>query len=85
MEGRLRPDHAPILISIPKFAVPQVVGYIKGKSALYMTQNYLGQRRNFKGQHFQVRGYYISTVGKRRRLFESTFVSKRTKMAALIN
>ena len=52
VEGRLRPDHAPILISIPKFAVSQVVGYIKGESAIYMARNYLGQRRNFKGQHF---------------------------------
>ena len=52
MEGRLRPDHVPILISIPKFAVSQVVGYIKGKSALYIARNSLGRRRNFKGQHF---------------------------------
>ena len=52
LEGRLRPDHVPILISIPKFAVSQVVGYVKGKSAPYTAQNYLGRRRNFKGQHF---------------------------------
>ena len=53
LEGRLRPDHVPILISIPpKFAVSQVVGYIKGKSAFYIARNYLGRRRNFKGQHF---------------------------------
>ena len=53
LEGRLRPDHVPILISIPpKYAVSQVVGYIKGKSAFYIARNYLGRRRNFKGQHF---------------------------------
>jgi putative transposase len=52
VEGQLRPDHAPILISIPKLAVSQVVGYIEGESAIYMARNYLGQRRNFKGQHF---------------------------------
>jgi putative transposase len=64
VEGRLRPDHVHILISIPpKYAVSQVVGYIKGKSAIHIARNYLGRRRNFKGQHFWARGYYVSTVG----------------------
>jgi putative transposase len=64
LEGRLRPDHVHILISIPpKYAVSQVVGYIKGKSAIHIARNYLGRRRNFKGQHFWARGYYVSTVG----------------------
>jgi putative transposase len=39
------------------------VGYIEGKSAIYIARNYLGWRRNFKGQHFWARGYYVSTVG----------------------
>ena len=60
----MRPDHVHILISIPpKYAVSQVVGYIKGKSAIHIARNYLGRRRNFKGQHFWARGYYVSTVG----------------------
>jgi putative transposase len=64
LEGRLLQDHVHILISIPpKYAVSQVVGYIKGKSAIYIARNYLGKRRNFKGQHFWARGYYVSTVG----------------------
>ncbi len=64
LEGRLRPDHVHILISIlPKYAVSQVVGYIKGKSAIHIARNYMGRRRNFKGQHFWARGYYVSTVG----------------------
>lgn len=64
VEGRIRSDHVHILISIPpKFAVSQVVGYIKGKSAIYIARNYVGKRRNFKGQHFWARGYYVSTVG----------------------
>lgn len=62
--GRLRPDHVHILISIPpKYAVSQVVGYIKGKSAIYIARNYLDKRKNFKGQYFWARGYYMSTVG----------------------
>ena len=64
LEGRLRPDHVHILISIPpKYAVSQVVGYIKGKSAIHIARNYMGRRRNFKGQPFWARGYYVSTVG----------------------
>jgi putative transposase len=52
-------------ISIPpKFAVAQVVGFIKGKSAIYIARNFGGRQRNFKGEHFWARGYYVSTVGK---------------------
>ncbi len=64
-EGHLRPDHVHILISIPpKQAVSQVVGFIKGKSAINIARNYLGRRSNFTGQHFWARGYWVSTVGK---------------------
>jgi len=64
-EGHLRPDHVHMLISIPpKYAVSQVVGYIKGKSAIHIARSYLGRRSNFTGQHFWARGYWVSTVGK---------------------
>jgi putative transposase len=64
-EGHLRPDHVHMLISIPpKYAVSQVVGYIKGKSAIHIARNYVGRRPNFTGQHFWARGYWVSTVGK---------------------
>ena len=63
-EGHLRSDHVHMLISIPpKYAVSQVIGYIKGKSAIHIARNYLGRRSNFKGQHFWARGYLVSTVG----------------------
>ena len=53
-----------MLISIPpKYAVSQVVGYIKGKSAIHIARNFMGRRKNFTGQHFWARGYYVSTVG----------------------
>jgi putative transposase len=53
-----------MLISIPpKYAVSQVVGYIKGKSAIWVARNYAGRKRNFTGQHFWARGYDVSTVG----------------------
>lgn len=65
LEGHLLPDHVHILISIPpKYAVAQVVGYIKGKSAIHIARAYLGRKQNFVGEHFWARGYYVSTVGK---------------------
>ena len=64
-EGHLRSDHVHVLISIPpKHSVSQVVGFIKGKSAIHIARNYLGRRSNFTGQHFWARGYWVSTIGK---------------------
>jgi putative transposase len=57
------PDH--VLIGIPpKYAVSQVVGYIKGKSAIHLARTYGESRRNFTGQSFWARGYFVSTVGR---------------------
>jgi putative transposase len=65
VEGHLMTDHVHILFSIPpKYAVAQVVGFIKGKSAIHIARTYLGRRRNFMGQNFWARGYFVSTVGK---------------------
>ncbi len=64
-EGHLMPDHVHVMIAIPpKYAVSQVVGYIKGKSAIHMVRVYAERRRNFVGQHFWARGYFVSTVGR---------------------
>ena len=64
LEGRMLIDHVHMLISIPpKYAVSQVVGYLKGKSAIQIARNYMGRQRNFTGEHFWARGYYASTVG----------------------
>ena len=64
LEGHLQPDHVHMLISIPpKYAVSQVVGYMKGKSAIHIARTYLGQRKNYCGMSFWVRGYFVSTVG----------------------
>ena len=65
LEGHMMVDHVHMLISIPpKYAVAQVIGYIKGKSAIHIARNYLGHRRNFTGQHFWARGYHVSTLGR---------------------
>ena len=57
-------DHVHICISIPpKYAVSSVVGFIKGKSAISIARNFLGRKRNFTGESFWARGYFVSTVG----------------------
>ena len=64
-EGHLLGDHVHMLISIPpKYAVAQVVGFIKGKSAIHLARNFGGRQRNFTGCNFWARGYYVSTAGR---------------------
>ena len=64
-EGHLLPDHVHMLMSVPpKYSVSNVMGFIKGKSAIHLARVYAGRRRNFVGQHFWARGYWVSTAGK---------------------
>ena len=64
-EGHLMVDHVHVMLSIPpKYSVAQVIGYIKGKSAIHIARHYAGRPRNFVGQHFWARGYFVSTVGR---------------------
>ena len=64
-EGHLMPDHVHRLLSVPpKYSVANVMGFIKGKSAIHIARVYAGRRRNFVGQDFWARGYWVSTVGK---------------------
>jgi putative transposase len=64
-EGHLMADHVHMMISIPpKYAVSQVIGYIKGESAMYVARVYGGRKRNFIGQSFWARGFFVSTVGR---------------------
>ncbi len=65
LEGHLVVDHVHMLISIPpKYAVAQVIGYLKGKSAIHIARTVGGRQRNFTGEHFWARGYFVSTVGR---------------------
>jgi len=64
-EGHLMPDHVHMMISIPpKYAVAQIVGFIKGKSSIHIARVYGGRKRKFVGQHFWARGYFVSSVGR---------------------
>ena len=64
IEGYLMPGHVHMCTSIPpKYAVVHIVGYIKGKSAMQVARRFGGRKRNFSGEHFWGRGYFVSTVG----------------------
>ena len=64
-DGHFMGDHVHMMVSIPpKYSVSQVVGYIKGKSAIHIARTYAGHSRNFTGQNFWARGYFVSTVGR---------------------
>ena len=64
-EGHLRADHVHMMIAIlPKYAVSQVMGFIKGKSEIHRARVYGERKRNFVGQHFWARGFWVSTVGR---------------------
>lgn len=64
-EGHLLADQVHMLLSIPpKYAVAQVVGYLKGKSAIHVARTFMGRKRNYAGQHLWARGYFVSTVGR---------------------
>ncbi|MDF1827372.1 MAG: IS200/IS605 family transposase [Legionellaceae bacterium] len=64
MEGHMVQDHVHMLIAIsPKYSVSEVIGYIKGKSAISVARQFGGCKRNFNGEKFWARGYAVSTVG----------------------
>jgi len=63
-EGHLMKDHVHMLVSVPpKYSISQVVGFIKGKSAIQAARQYFGKKQNFVGMNFWARGYFVSTVG----------------------
>ena len=64
VEGHMVQDHVHMLIKIPpKYSVAEVIGYIKGKSAIAVARQFGGRKRNFNGERLWARGYAVSTVG----------------------
>ena len=64
IEGQVMPDHVHMCLTIPpKYAVAQIIGFLKGKSAIAIARQFGGKARNFTGEHFWARGYAVSTVG----------------------
>ena len=84
-EGHLLPDHVHMLLSIPpKHSVSQVVGFIKGKSAIHLARVYGERKRNFVGQHFWARGYFVSTVGRNEAVIRE-YIQKQEKEDARLD
>ncbi len=66
--GHPQPEHVHMLLSIPpKYSVAGIVGYRKGKSAIHIARTYRERSRNFLGERFWARGYFVSTVGRAER------------------
>jgi putative transposase len=64
VEGHMVQDHVHMLIAIPpKYAVSEIIGYLKGKSAIAVARQFSGRKRNFNGESLWARGYAVSTVG----------------------
>jgi putative transposase len=71
-EGHLMPDHIHMLISIPpKHSVSSILGFLKGKSSIWIAQNIANKQRNFVGHKFWARGYFVSTVGANEKVIRS--------------
>lgn len=64
IEGHMMSDHIHLLLSIPpKYSVSQIMGYLKGKSAMMIFERHANLKYKFGNRHFWAEGYYVSTVG----------------------
>jgi putative transposase len=64
LEGHMMPDHVHLLVSIPpKYSVSQIMGYLKGKSAMMIFDRHSNLKYKFGNRYFWATGYYVSTVG----------------------
>lgn len=63
VEGHMVKDHVQLIKIPPKYSVAEVVGYLKGKSAIAVARQFSGRQRNFNGERLWARGYAVSTVG----------------------
>ncbi len=64
LEGNVQIDHIRLVLSFPpKYSISEVVGFLKGKSAIKMFETYIGLKNQYWGRHFWAKGYCVSTVG----------------------
>ena len=64
MELNIQPDHVYLVVSIPpKYAVSDIMGYVKGKIAIRLFNRYEKLGRKYWGRHLWSRGYCVSTIG----------------------
>ena len=79
-ESQVEEGHLLVSIS-PKYSVSQVIGYIKGKSAIQIAREFADRGRNFTGQHFWARGYFVSTVGRDEGVIRHTSSSRSERIS----
>ncbi|TKB05843.1 IS200/IS605 family transposase [Desulforhopalus sp. IMCC35007] len=64
LEMNIQEDHDHLLLSVPpKFVVSEVVGFLKGKSAIKIFGKHLELKKWYWVRHFWAKGYCLSTVG----------------------
>ena len=64
LEKNVQSDHVHMVIGFPpKYAVSEIVGYLKGKSAIKVFSRHDRLKGRYWGRHFWSRGYCVSTVG----------------------
>ena len=64
IEGHMMPDHIHLLVSVPpKYSVSQIMGYLKGKSAMMIFERHANLKYKYGNRNFWATGYYVSTVG----------------------
>ena len=65
IEGHMMPDHIHLLVSVPpKYSVSQIMGYLKGKSAMMIFERHANLKYKYGNRNFWCRGYYVDTVGR---------------------
>ena len=65
IEAECCPDHIHMLVKIPpKYSIAEIVGYLKGKSALMIFDRHANLKYRYGNRHFWCRGYYVDIVGK---------------------
>ena len=58
------------VVFAPKYSVAQIIGYLKGKSALMIFDRHANLKYKYGNRHFWCRGYYVDTVGKNKKKIE---------------
>ena len=71
IEAAAMPDHIHLYVSIPpKYAVPDFMGYLKGKSSLMIFDRHANLKYQYGNRHFWCRGYYVDTVGRNKKAIQ---------------
>lgn len=85
IEGHVCKDHIHLCLSIPpKYSISDVIGKIKGKSAIRMFNKFPILKQRYWGSHFWSRGYYVNTVGKDEEMIKK-YIKEQDKLDRLEN